>query len=374
MKFCFLASAESIHAYKWVTFFARRGHDVRWFSLAPSTFDDLAGARLHVVGGEGPGPVRLARATLAVRRALKDDPPDLLHAHYVGRYGLIGLLTNFHPFIATAWGSDVLFAGRSPIKRPFVRRVLQRADVITCDANHMVKAIRSFDVSPERIRLIYFGVDTKRFSPGAADLAMRERLCLGSAPAVISLRSHEPVYDIATLIRAVPLVLRNVPSAKFIVAGGGSESDLLRALSEELGVAAHVHFIGRVPNESLPPLLRSMDVYVSTALSDAGIAASTAEAMACGISCVVTRSGENEAWITDNVSGALVPVKDPSALAHRLTRLLADPAARHSIGAAGRRVIQTRNDYDAEMTKMEQVYEEACVQWAAKNTSWSSRE
>lgn len=358
MKLCFLATAESIHAYKWVTFFAQRGHDVRWFSLAPSSFDDLAGARLQVIGGKASGPVRLARAALAVRRALREDPPDILHAHYVGTYGLIGLMTGFHPFVATAWGSDVLFAGRSALKRPFVRRVLKQADVVTCDAHHMVEAISAFDIARDRIRLVYFGIDTQRFSPGAADAALRERFSLNGAPTVISLRSLEPVYDVATVIRAVPLVLRSVPEAQFVIAGRGSETRTLQELSETLGVDSHVQFIGNIPNHELPALLRSTNVYVSTSLSDAGISASTAEAMACGVPVVVTRSGENDKWIVDGLSGVLVPVGDPTALAQQVTRLLIDPAARRAMGAAGRQVIQARNDYAVEMTKMERIYEE----------------
>lgn len=359
MKLCFLASAESIHAYKWVTYFARRGHDVRWFSLRPSRFSDLGGAQLRVVGGKGPRAVRLARAVLAVRRALRDDPPDVLHAHYVGTYGLIGLLTSYHPFVATAWGSDVLFAGRSPIKRPFVRSVLRHADLLTCDAEHMVDAMKHFDVASNRIHLVYFGIDTELFSPGPRSSAVAKRLGgdLEDAVTVVSLRNLERVYDVATFIRSVPLVVRVVPHARFIVGGDGKEAAKLRALSEDLGVSSHVHFIGRVPNHDLPDLLRATDVYVSTSLSDAGIAASTAEAMACGIPVVVTRSGENDKWITDGISGVLVPLGDPAALAEQVTRLLSDPAKRRSLGAAGRLVIKTRNDYQLEMAKMERVYE-----------------
>ena len=361
MKLCFLGTAESIHTYKWVSFFAQRNHDVRWFSLVPSNFKNLDGIRFRVIGGRGPQAVRLMRAAAEVRRAVREEPPDVLHAHYVGAYGLIGLAAGFHPFVATAWGSDVLFAGRLPVKRPLVRAVLQRADLITCDADHMADAIGTFGVPRDRIRLIYFGVDTERFCPGPRSLEIRERLGLGDSPTVISLRSFEPVYNIETLIRAIPIVRRTVPDVRFVLVGGGSEASMLQALAAALGVTEHARFVGRIPNHELPTLLRSTDVYVSTSLSDAGIAASTAEAMACGIPVVVTDSGENNKWIGDGVSGTLFPVRDPEALAREVSRLLTDRAASRSYGDAGRQVILARNDYAVEMEKMERLYAE-CVE------------
>jgi len=101
-----------------------------------------------------------------------------------------------------------------------------------------------------------------------------------------------------------------------------------------------------------------MDVYVSTSLSDAGIAASTAEAMACGLPVVITDSGENARWIEPGRNGFLVPLSEPGALAEKLLRLIDDPELRSRLGAAGRATIQERNDYQVEMAKMETLYQQ----------------
>ena len=98
--------------------------------------------------------------------------------------------------------------------------------------------------------------------------------------------------------------------------------------------------------------------YVSTSLSDGGIAASTAEAMACGIPAVVSNSGENDRWIEDGKTGFLVPARASEMLAQRIVSLLRDGALRKVVGLAGRDVIVERNDYAGEMTKMEKLYEE----------------
>jgi glycosyltransferase involved in cell wall biosynthesis len=173
---------------------------------------------------------------------------------------------------------------------------------------------------------------------------------------VISLRNFDPVYDIPSLLRAIPLVLAQRPDARFVIVGRGPLEAELKALAQSLGIMDQVRFVGFVPNVELPDYLSAMDVYVSTSLSDAGIAASTAEAMACGLPVVTTDSGENGRWIEPGSNGFLVPVSEHGALAEKLLCLIADPELRSRLGAAGRATIQERNDYQVEMAKMEALY------------------
>lgn len=360
MKICFLAAANTIHSYRWIKFFADRGHEVHWISFVPSDFEPLKGAAFHEVSFSGPKWMGMINAALKVRGLIKDIAPDILHAHYVGTYGLAAALSGFRPLVVTAWGSDILFAGKSKIKGPLVKYALRRADLITCDAHHMVDAMVGLGADAEKIKIIYFGIDTERFSPGARDDALRAGLGVFDLPMVISLRNLEPVYDVESLIRAAPSVLKDFPDAKFVIGGRGSQEETLRGLAESLGLSESVRFIGRYRNEDLPGYLRSADVYVSTSLSDAGIAASTAEAMACGTAVVITDSGENGKWVEDGENGLLVPVKKPGPLAEGIKRLLGDSALRARLGGAGRKTIAERNDYHREMGKMERLYAE-CV-------------
>jgi L-malate glycosyltransferase len=352
MRICYLASADSIHSYRWIEFFAGRGHEVRWISLAP-TMEAARHLQPLEITSPVSKPLRMARAVAVVRRVLRTMRPDILHAHYAGAYGVVAALSGFHPFVLTAWGSDVLMAGRSPLAGPFVRLALRRADVITVDARHMADAVARCGVARDRIRLVYFGTDTAVFRPEARNEDLRRRV---GTPIVVSLRNFEPVYDVSTLIHSVPFVVREVPSVKFVVIGRGSEEPALRALVQSLDVSEHVVFPGQLPAEQLPGYLASADVYVSTALSDAGLAASTAEAMACGMPVVVTDSGENRVWIADGENGYVVPTRDPEALAARITELLHRPDVRARWGQANRQIIVERNNYVREMGRVEEIY------------------
>lgn len=358
MKLLFLAAANSIHSYRWIKYFDEIGHEVTWISLAPMIFEPVPGVRYFEIQGAS-GFFGLSRAALRVRRIIAHSKPDILHVHSVGTYGMVGLLSGFEPIVATPWGSDVIYGKESPIKRPLIARILRRATLITCDAFHMRDEVMRFGVPAERIHIINFGIDTERFSPRPPTTAIRANNDLGDAPSVISLRNFEPVYDIPTLLKAVPKVLDQHPNTRFMLVGRGSLELELKALASQLGIDHAVRFVGSVPNDQLPTTLCSLDVYVSTSLSDAGIAASTAEAMACGLPVVVTGSGENDYWINDGENGYLVPVSGSDELADRINRLLRDPELRMRLGQAGRATIKERNNYHTEMDKMEALYQQA---------------
>jgi glycosyltransferase involved in cell wall biosynthesis len=180
---------------------------------------------------------------------------------------------------------------------------------------------------------------------------------------VISLRSLEPVYDLETLIKAVPTVVKKLPQAIFLIAGEGSQREYLESLANNLGIFNNVKFTGSIPNSQLPDYLTTADVYVSTSLSDAGLSASTAEAMACGLPVVITDSGENRRWVKDGEGGFLIPVRDPESLADRILYLLGNEKTRSRFGERNREIIMERNNYLKEMKRMEGLYKKVIASY-----------
>ena len=118
-----------------------------------------------------------------------------------------------------------------------------------------------------------------------------------------------------------------------------------------------VLFLDYVDNAKIPYILSNADVLVSTSLSDAGIAASTAEAMSCELPVVVTDSGENNRWINHGENGFLVPVSNHRELAKHIIKLLKNKELRNSMGVKARKTILNQNDYIIEMDKMNTLYQ-----------------
>lgn len=365
MKICYLANAQSIHTKKWLNYFAQRGHDVHLISVKKGNGSYL-GVKLYYVKlpnvpfGALPFKFFQALFTLMnIRRLVRKINPDVLHAHFISGPAFFGSLTGFRPLVLSAWGSDILVgAERSKLRRWIVKYMLKKADLITCDAEHMIEAMRRLGANPKKINIVHFGVDTRKFSPKRRSEKLGKKTGIHNSPTVISLRNLDPLYDVGSLISSVPLVLKEVPEAKFVIAGKGSQEKMLKDLAKSLGVSESVRFIGFIANDELPQYLVDIDVYVSTSLSDAGLAASTAEAMACGLPVIITDFGDNRKWVEDGVNGFVIPVKDPKSLAEKIVYLLKNEDIRTKFGEVNRKIIEERNDYYKEMEKMESIYKE----------------
>lgn len=360
MKICYLADGESIHTQRWIKYFADREHEVHLISK--KSCGPMHGVKLHLLRrlpeSAAFAPFNLLSTIAQIRMMIMEIAPDILHSHYILDYGFYGSLTGFHPFVASAWGTDVLVVpNQSRVRRALTRYALEKADLITCDGENSKSAMIDLGVDGGKIKLISHGIDTRRFYPGRRDEALRAELGLGESSTVISVRNLKPIYSLASLIEAVPLVLREVHDARFIVAGEGDEKSALMKLAKSRGVLDHVLFAGAIPHERIPAYLASSDVYVSTSLSDGGMAVSTLEAMASGLAPVTTDVGDVRRWIKDGKNGFVVPTKNPEVLAEKIIYMLRNKEVLKRFGATNRSLIEERADYYKEMEKVGRIYE-----------------
>lgn len=357
MKICYLSDARSVHTAKWVSWFHRAGHEVCVFSVESGTEDwdpEIPVHRLKTTSIFNS--YRLWHDLQKIKRYIKEAKPDIIHAHFVSINGFIGALLGFHPLVVTAWGSDIL-VNQHGNKLWRVKYALKKANCLTCDAQHAVERMVELGASRGNISRINFGIDAKLFCPRGKDIELAQELGLTNrGPVIVSSRQLHPIYDVESLIQAIPGVLKKFEDAVFLILGDGPERGALEELAASLGVSGSVVFTGRLPNQLFPKYLCLADVYVSTSLSDAGIAASTAEAMACGLPVVSTDFGENDQWIVDGEGGYLVPIKSPTELTNKLIRLLSDRKILESAGTKNRAIVVENNDYESEMGKMESIY------------------
>lgn len=358
---CYLANAASIHTLRWANYFTEHNWKVDLITWRPPGKDAEINANIDVHRILFP-PHYIARygALLEIALLIRKIRPDIIHAHYISHFGILaglyGRLFGFRPIVLTAWGRYSLTNSRG-LHRQLQKLAIRRADCITCDAEHIKEPLMKLGADPKKIRVIYFGTDTRKFSPRPKSEKLKEQLGVCGSPVVISLRNLQPLYDVESLIKAVPLVLKEIPSVKFIIAGDGEQKEYLYNLATLLAISENIRFVGQIANDELPQYLNMADIYVSTSLSDAGLAASTAEAMACGLPVVITDFGDNRKWVEDNVNGFVVPLQDPETLASQIICLLRNKDDGIKFGQAGRQIIEERNNYEKEMVRMGDLYE-----------------
>jgi glycosyltransferase involved in cell wall biosynthesis len=164
--------------------------------------------------------------------------------------------------------------------------------------------------------------------------AFRPAEALPATPHLLVARNLEPIYDIATAIRAFAIVVARHAESRLTIAGSGPDRERLERLALELGVTAKVRFTGRLDNAALPHLYRTASVVVNASHTD-NLPISLLEALAAGVPIVSTDVGGIPYVVKHETTALLVPPGDPDAMAAAILRLLGDPALARRLRAAG---------------------------------------
>ena len=366
MRICYVADGTSIHTQRWVNYFAKKGHAIHLicWKVMPGYEGNVT---IHLLTKLAPKIWAVSQYLsflywiFQVRRLIKRIKPDIVDGHFITVYGFLAACSGFHPLVVSAWGSDVLIQpNQSPISKFTARYSLNKADriILLFPTNVLKEQIARLKIDPNKVRSLLLGVDTTEFNPTHRDENIRVTIGIESSqPVVISTRALAPIYDVETLVRAIPLVLIEIPRAKFVIAGKGKQQDYLMELARTLGVSNNTKFVGWVSRTELPKYLSSADIYVSSSLSD-GASNSLLEAMACGLAPIVTDIPANKPWINEGENGYLFPTRDNKTLASKIINLCTNKEMRDSFGRKSQEIIQQKAEQQTEMKKLEKVYDE----------------
>ncbi|WP_251862924.1 glycosyltransferase [Achromobacter sp. Marseille-Q4962] len=303
-----------------------------------------AGVAVHALGM--PRGRVTAAGFLALRRLIARARPDavqtwMYHADLIG-----GLAARLAGVRAVAWGirNSGAHLERSSRSARLVLRAcalvsgwLPRA--IVCAAQKAAERHAAKGYRRDRMVVIPNGYDLSRYTPDAqAGRRARAQWGLdGEAPVIGCVARWDPLKDHANLLRAVAALVRDGRDAglRCVLIGRGMTPDNpeLAALLDKLALRERVVLAG--PTDDVPAAMNGLDLHVLASCAE-GFPNVVAEAMACGVPCVVTDVGD-AAYIVDG-AGAVVPPEQPEALARGIEAALGEVAAkgRQRAGEAGR--------------------------------------
>ncbi len=311
MKICFLGDAQSIHLQRWANYFIENDHNVHIITTKPK---QIKGAKMHDISffnKEDPKArvigffiykYREYKSILTLKKLLDKIKPDILNAHYMTFYGMIGSKLNFHPYIITCWGSDVLLVpnilGETYVKR--MKKALRKADLIVVVSEYMKKKLIKIGIK-KNIMVNPLGIKISKFNPNSKkNKLIKEKF--DNKKIIISTRNLEPIYNVECLIKALPSVVKENENIVTLICGNGSLENELKKLVNDLELNEYVYFLGGISHEKMPDYLRAADFYVSTSISD-GISISLLEAMGCGLIPIVSDIPANHEVIKDFENG-----------------------------------------------------------------------
>ena len=284
---------------------------------------------------------RLAFFVPRLMGSIRACQPDIVHSRNWGAIeaAIAARLARVPIVIHSEHGYEVEYLSKTPRRQRWMRRLVCSSADAFCTVSRELRDYHASEagVMPERIRVIYNGVDTARFAPNPLSRA-RVRAELGIAPddfIVGAVGRMVPIKDYPTLVRAAGIAAAKIPNLKLIMVGDGPEldriHDLIRGIPE---LGDRVLPVGR--SHDVPALLNAMDIFVQTSLRE-GMSNTLLEAMSTGVPAVVTRVGGNPEVVDEGFTGWLFAPGDVSDLSGLMLRLATDPGLRARAGEAARR-------------------------------------
>lgn len=322
-----------------------KGHQVLLFG-PPGGPQEYAGA--EIVGVGGPRfplypELRINIPRRFVWEKIKAFQPDLVHIvspFFLGPFGFsyarrlnVPILASFHTHVP----SYVRYYGGAfvePIVWSYLRTLHNQADVNLCPSTETLRDLRSHGF--ERVRWWQRGIDTRRFTPGPRDMALRARLTDGNPDELLVLYvgRHSPEKRL-DLIRDP---LASVPGARLAMVGGGPSHEQLKRHFR----GTRTTFPGFLRGEELVDAYRAADVFLFPSTTETfGLVA--LEAMACGVPVIAANTGGVLDIIRDGENGLLFNPERPAEIGALVRRLQQQPALRERLAEQGLQRARSRS-------------------------------
>ncbi|MCD6379054.1 glycosyltransferase [bacterium] len=347
MRIAILGDGSLTHIKRWGEFFKTQGHEVLLLS-----FEETKNSPVRVIRLKKYLPTNLLGylSSLAIlKKELGKFQPDIVNSLYISGYGLLGSLCGVRPFAVSALGSDLLVDYKKHfIHKLQIKHTLGKADLVTTDSEDLSRIAIEAGASKKKILKIYFGVDKTIFYTSTE---ARETRVENDTTLIISTRNLYNIYNLDLLIDASPYILKEI-NAHFIICGDGPERENLQKKTEKLGVKENFSFKGRLNPEELSRELRKSDIYISTSLSDS-TSVSLLEAMASGLTPIVTDLKGNREWITEGENGIIIPTDAPTTLAKHVIKTARDKVFVEKARKINTRIILDRGLWEANMKRVE---------------------
>ncbi len=368
MRICFLAHGQSTHTYKWLKYFAGKGHQIHLISFDGYRFGAIENVTVHTIPPSFPDNIKILSYVVngwlgpfinafKIRRLVRRINPDILHAHNLSNYGSTGYLLHFPIFVVTAWGSDILVEPKKSLySRIMVKLILNSAKLITGDSNAVRYECLKYCNQPEKAKVILWGVDLSTFHEMEDHCReKREKTKI----TIISTRNFRPVYNIDIIIESIPYVTAKYPDVKYVLKNSNPEQVAkFQQIARSLNVTEFVDFVCRYFEfHEFPEFLYGADIFISIPSSDSS-STLLLEAMACGLPVIVSDIPANHEWIIDGWNGLIVPVRNPEKLADAILHLIENPDLMQLFGKRNAQIIRDRTDREKHMAYMEDLYKQ----------------
>lgn len=304
------------------------------------------------------------RAFQRIRRVIKAERISMIHCGRSVPEGLIGLALKYWtgvPYACYIHGEG-LFSALSSRELCFLtHRALRKAEFLIANSWNTERLLREeWDIAPERVHVMYPGVDTDRFVPGPWSVDVRARLGWGDRTVLLTVGRLQRRKGHDRMIQALNIIRKTVPDVLYAIVGDGEERHYLQALTASENLGNHVLFMGEISDEDLLASYQQCDLFAlpNRQIGDdlEGFGMVLLEAQSCGKAVIAGDSGGTRETMRIPQTGRIVPCEGPEELARLVVEMLGNRDRLAVMGEAGRRWVVQRFDWSALARQAEELF------------------
>jgi glycosyltransferase involved in cell wall biosynthesis len=250
---------------------------------------------------------------------------------------------------------DGILASHPSLAARMKRRAMRGAAAFQATSSQLARELVAAGFARERVQLIPNSVDTGRFERTQRDAALRDRLC-GTAHFVgVFVGRIAPEKGIDILLRAWASAFDKRDDTRLILVGDGAELPELKRMSERLGLAGRVIFVGH--SDSVEAYMHIADVGILPSRFE-GLSNTMLEYMACGLPVVASRVSGAEDFVLPGRTGWLFPIEDEAGLTAclRATEAAALDGKLAPLGRQARALVQSHASIQAVSDRLLALY------------------
>jgi glycosyltransferase involved in cell wall biosynthesis len=301
---------------------------------------------------------------LELGRILREQKADILHTHNTTAFidGLIGArLAGVPVMVHTDHCKNYPIEWRWTVAENLASRFVDRVVAVS---HHTKEELMKYERIPDsKVSVIHNGINPRLTRSTPVEALRRE---LGIAPGQLVLGTVgrlEPQKGLDLFLAAVPQVARDFPNVRFVIVGGGSLEQQLKAQAAGLGIADRVIFTGW--RTDAIDLMQLFDCFVTTSNFE-GLPMVLLEAMSFSKPIVATAVGGVPELVEDGFNGLAIDRRDPALVADALLRVVRDDVFRRTLGHNSRTRYEERFTAQAMASAYQQIYEQYLQQKKVK--------
>ena len=228
--------------------------------------------------------------------------------------------------------------------------------VIVCSQSMKNEICGHFNLPLDKVDVIPNAIDTTKYQTSVDRGSVRQRYGVGyGEKLILCVGRLVPQKGIEYFIRAIPIIAKRYPEAKFIIVGEGWSRDLLEAEARASGQGRKIQFTGFASDQEVINLMTSADALVVPSVYEPfGIVA--LEGMATGVPVVASKVDGLAEVIEHDRTGVFVYPRSPESIAWGVDQVLSDPGHAKWLTENAKEELRKAYSWEAVAMKTVEVY------------------